>query len=175
MQRYINTGECYASVNTWERHAYVNTRERHACVNTGESHSYVNTGERCTYLNTNEQYAYVNIGQRCAYVNTGGMLRPCKYWGKLTLYLHAVIVTVPSCYPFGGERNVLSWSTALYNTCPKLELVRVFKFLLVVEVSKNLGPNVQNVVSLTSSIRIISLTVLADSIYNILIFFAEKM
>ena len=34
---------------------------------------------------------------------------------------------------------------------------------------------VQSVVSLTSSLRVISLTVLADSIYNILIFFAEKM
>ena len=39
----------------------------------------------------------------------------------------------------------------------------------------NLGPAVQSVVSLTSSLRVISLTVLADSIYNILIFFAEKM
>ena len=38
-----------------------------------------------------------------------------------------------------------------------------------------LGPVVQSVVRLTSSLRVISLTVLADSIYNILIFFAEKM
>ena len=38
-----------------------------------------------------------------------------------------------------------------------------------------LGPVVQSVVSLTSSLRVISLTVLADSIYNILIFFAEKI
>ena len=38
-----------------------------------------------------------------------------------------------------------------------------------------LGPVVQSVVSLTSSLRVISLTVFADSIYNILIFFAEKM
>ena len=37
------------------------------------------------------------------------------------------------------------------------------------------GPVVQSVVSLTSSLRVISLTGLADSIYNILIFFAEKM
>ena len=37
-----------------------------------------------------------------------------------------------------------------------------------------LGPVVQSVVSLTSSLRVISLTVLADSIHNILIFFAEK-
>ena len=40
---------------------------------------------------------------------------------------------------------------------------------------KYLGPVVQSVVSLTSSLRVISLTVIADSIYNILIFFAEKM
>ena len=38
-----------------------------------------------------------------------------------------------------------------------------------------LGPVVQSVISLTSSLRVISLTVLADSIYTILIFFAEKM
>ena len=38
-----------------------------------------------------------------------------------------------------------------------------------------LGPVVQSVVSLTSSLRVISLTVLAYSMYNILIFFAEKM
>ena len=37
------------------------------------------------------------------------------------------------------------------------------------------GPVVQSVFSLTSSLRVISLTVLADSIYNILVFFAEKM
>ena len=37
------------------------------------------------------------------------------------------------------------------------------------------GPVVQSVVSLTSSLRVISLTILVDSIHNILIFFAEKM
>ena len=41
--------------------------------------------------------------------------------------------------------------------------------------SEFLGPVVQSVVSLTSSLRVISLTVLADSVHNILIFFAEKM
>ena len=41
--------------------------------------------------------------------------------------------------------------------------------------NRNQGPVVQSVVSLTSSLRVISLTVLADLIYNILIFFAEKM
>ena len=39
----------------------------------------------------------------------------------------------------------------------------------------HLGLVVQSVVSLTSSLRVFSLTVLADSVYNILIFFAEKM
>ena len=42
-------------------------------------------------------------------------------------------------------------------------------------IDDNLCPAVQSVVSLTSSLRVASLTVLADSIYNILIFFAEKM
>ena len=36
------------------------------------------------------------------------------------------------------------------------------------------GPVVQSIVSLTSSLRVISSTVLADSIHNIMIFFAEK-
>ena len=39
----------------------------------------------------------------------------------------------------------------------------------------DLGPVVQSVVSLTSSLWVISLTVLVDLVYNILIFFAEKM
>ena len=37
------------------------------------------------------------------------------------------------------------------------------------------GPVVQSVVSLTSLLRAISLTILADSVYNFLKFFAEKM
>ena len=37
------------------------------------------------------------------------------------------------------------------------------------------GPVVQSVVSLMSSLRVISLTVLEDSIHSILTFFAEKM
>ena len=40
---------------------------------------------------------------------------------------------------------------------------------------KDLGPVVQSVVSITTSLRVIPLTVLADPIHNILIFFAEKM
>ena len=49
---------------------------------------------------------------------------------------------------------------------------------LPVQWDKVQGPVVQSVVSLTSSLRVISLTVLADSIYtmyNILIFFQQKI
>ena len=49
-----------------------------------------------------------------------------------------------------------------------------FRFHLTYISTKYQGPVVQSVVSLTSSLRVISLTVLADSIYNNLIFFAEK-
>ena len=48
----------------------------------------------------------------------------------------------------------------LYKACPKYS---------------DQGPVVQSFISLTSLLRVISLTVLADSMYNILIFFAEKM
>ena len=40
---------------------------------------------------------------------------------------------------------------------------------------KELGPVVQSIISLASLFRVISFTVLVDSIHNILIFFAEKM
>ena len=63
---------------------------------------------------------------------------------------------------------------------PYLELclclyIQTFQCLLVcLARSLYLGPVVQSIVSLTSSLRVISLTVLADSIHNIMIFFAEK-
>ena len=58
----------------------------------------------------------------------------------------------------------------------KCRLLKILpRVLSVKQPQKEQGPAVQSVVSLTSSLRVISLTVLADSIYNILIFFAEKM
>ena len=47
--------------------------------------------------------------------------------------------------------------------------------LFVDSIGPNQGPVVQSIVSLTSSLRVISLTVLVDLIYNFLIFFAERM
>ena len=64
------------------------------------------------------------------------------------------------------------------TTCEEIKLLinNCLIFFLFIPCSLNsLGPVVQSVVSLTSSLRVISLTVLADSVYNIMIFFAEKM
>ena len=47
--------------------------------------------------------------------------------------------------------------------------------LFILYFNEHLGPVIQSIISLTSSLRVISLTVSADSIHNILIFFAEKM
>ena len=54
-------------------------------------------------------------------------------------------------------------------------MTNIFQLELTESEFKDMGPVVQSAVSLTSSLRIISLTVLADSIHNILISFAEKM
>ena len=59
----------------------------------------------------------------------------------------------------------------IQSDCPKMQTALDIHCLHTIF----LGPVVQSVVSLTSLLRVISLTVLADSIYNILIFFAEKM
>ena len=57
----------------------------------------------------------------------------------------------------------------------EVEITRVRCSLWRNMITVYLGPVVQSVVSLTSWLRVISLTVLADSIYNILLVFAEKM
>ena len=68
----------------------------------------------------------------------------------------------------------------IVNNWPKKMCAHIHSLLKKVlqswtENEKLQGPVVQSVISLTSSLRVISLTVLADSIHNILIFFAEKM
>ena len=59
--------------------------------------------------------------------------------------------------------------------CPLGKYVVTQKYMPALEPYNDLGPVVQSDVSLTSLLRVISLTVLADSIHNILIFFAETM
>ena len=54
-------------------------------------------------------------------------------------------------------------------------LLQMFGLTDIIKQIKEQGPVVQSIVSLTTSLRVISLTVSADPIYSILIFFAEKM
>ena len=61
------------------------------------------------------------------------------------------------------------------NTWLHIEQSMTFRKVLPEQWQTPWAQFVQSVVSLTSSLRVISLTVLADSIHNILIFFAEKM
>ena len=69
-----------------------------------------------------------------------------------------------------------SWYVMLINCGPKVgEIGMSFHPDAFAKHIKDQGPVVQSVVSLTISLRVISLTVLADSKHNILIFFAEKM
>ena len=72
-------------------------------------------------------------------------------------------------YQFDNTMKIMNNRFRMLENSPQ-----IFKYLNC-EINNNQGPVVQSVVSLTSSLRVISLTVLADSIYNILIFFAEKM
>ena len=73
------------------------------------------------------------------------------------------------------RKNSIYTSKSFLSFCLSDVLSLGHPFCYPVLAGINLGPVVQSVVSLTSSLRVISLTVLADSIYIILIFFAEKM
>ena len=65
---------------------------------------------------------------------------------------------------------------ALYNLSAAVHISKMRGFIKMpcLQKRKYRGPVAQSVVSLTSSLRVISLTVLEDPIHNILIFFAEK-
>ena len=74
----------------------------------------------------------------------------------------------------------MSTTTCFCGKIRKISILWIEKSALtraipIIQTLELLGPVVQSVVSLTSSLRVISLTVLAESKYNILIFFAEKM
>ena len=94
--------------------------------------------------------------------NAGNALTQLIYPVHSKDSFHYVLVQNTSC----GYEQVPLWKNSNYRIYP-----RYWDTLLLIL----LGPVVQSVVSLTSSLRVISLTVLADSIHNILIFFAEKM
>ena len=90
------------------------------------------------------------------YTVCNGRVYPGSEWQGLTDWL---IMTL----------NIIDWAVKLQMK--KEEQKKPKKQYLF----NDLGPVVQSVISLMSSLRVILLTVLADSIYNILIFFAEKM
>ena len=69
------------------------------------------------------------------------------------------------------HRTGMSWMLPPAGLLSALTIYPSECFIL----TNDLGPVVQSVVSLMSSLRVISLTVLADSTYNFLKFFAEKM
>ena len=71
--------------------------------------------------------------------------------------------------------NTSMVETGIYPDNKVLHIFAGWRLLVLGSATKLRGPVVQSVVSLTSSLRVISLTVLAGSIHNILIFFAEKM
>ena len=72
--------------------------------------------------------------------------------------------------------NISVFISTMHRMCNMNYITAKAQINLVVCIwHKSQGPVVQSVVSLTSSLRVISLTVLADSVHNILIFFAEKM
>ena len=79
----------------------------------------------------------------------------------LSRKFQCVKIELLKCVPFYANSN---------QNRDKSEDVKEAYLMIILQ-----GPVVQSVVSLTSSLRVISLTVLADSIHNILIFFAEKM
>ena len=73
------------------------------------------------------------------------------------------------------EQNSIRFRIGLVSRMLFSGCVLILKALSKIVANDILGPVVQSVVSLTSSLRVISLIILVDSIYNILIFFAEKM
>ena len=97
-----------------------------------------------------------------------------RHWALSEVYLFANLFEIPvhnavrhfSCFCSG----------LLYIIMYEQVLRRQEKYICIANIrhKKIQGPVVQSVVSLTSSLRVISLTILADSIYNFLKFFAEK-
>ena len=82
-------------------------------------------------------------------------------------------------FPFKANRLIIVLNPSartLLNLCSKYTVLMSIRLPFNMHTKQNnQGPVVQSVVSLTNSLKVISLTVLTDSIYNILIFFAEKM
>ena len=121
-------------------------------------------------------YAYRSINPGCRVV-TAHNLNHIKRKGTFRLFKTSRKVILPilhvtiSLGPFAHWAYSSVSIVILKRTADAPISLRKYAYAALIY----LGPVVQSVVSLTSSLRVISLTVLVDSIYNILIFSAEKM
>ena len=121
----------------------------------------LNTKFNMTHFLTNEKVSCIHVGyyHGCLIVNRIPKIH---------------VRTKPKTCDRCRKPRVIIEIVSFQSTMGQRFKVKV-KLLKHYGIHRNQGPAVQSVVSLTSSLRVISLTVLADSIYNILKFFAEKM
>ena len=99
------------------------------------------------YRHANFARNFHNIPNKC--------LRTAKALARLCLCAGSLLVTCDSIlFSCAGANGSTSCSAPSLRTITSINCI-------------SLGPVVQSVVSLTSSLRVISLTILADSIYNI--------
>ena len=105
----------------------------------------------------------------------------CLFWEKKYWIWSLVFITAKDGWSSKvcGEARRSQWRQKGMKSSPLLEGLLFPKcnhwILRPSYISAHLGPVVQSALGLTSLFRVISLTVLADSIYNILIFLDEKM
>ena len=120
---------------------------------------------RCCYFAANLviKTNYLNKNQLCCIICRCKILELVVHSNVMNPFLHNDIL----CDNQHGFRAKRSCETQLITTLQSNAGQ--------LRSGKDQGPVVQSVVTLTSSLRVIPLTVLADSIYNNLIFFAEKM
>ena len=101
-------------------------------------------------------------------LNTTQMPIQLSHQGRCSFPLKSILCRAMDSLSKHVVRNQSACHSSLTNTLPLFLNHTTFTL-------KYLGPVVQSVVSLTSSLKVILLTVLADLIYNILICFVEKM
>ena len=92
---------------------------------------------------------------------------------RALMNIFIIIITSPKVTAFATTALCFSTSCNVLSTYHRISCTTQAGNLKYMD--DNQGPVVQSVVSLTSSLRVISLTVLVDSIYNILIFLLKNV
>ena len=136
--------------------------------------SWVNSFIKTLLLVAKQEYV-IYVSQLTWYFSRNVKKRACKHKRPAKFQINMRIRTVSS------ESSLAAFWIAIdskflhvYNNVFD-QIVRICWLIWVFVGRTHQGPVAQSVVSLTSLLRVISLTVLADSIYNFLKFFAEKM